>query len=267
MRRFRSPEPRDREYDSADSAHRADSDNLTLEDQLQLPENLAGKSLISSDHNTMYSISDSGVMILPVGNLNQYPRLSASVEDLVFRGNFCDRNVTTQTFTITDPGGGHTPFSISTTTSGITDFAVQRRHPGDGTRYRSIPTRSPARRAPLRRSSTSRSSAAVNLPPAVRVLINSQRPVAARDRLSMFPARWWTCWPIPSASSITCCARTRTRCWYSTRANNTQKATLRTCTTPTRHGHHLRSAGSSGRLRQLAYHERVRSGSAHAASA
>ena len=96
-----------------------DSDNLTLEDQIQLPENLAGKSLLSADNNTMYAISDSGIMILPVGNLKSYPRLSASVEDVVFRGNFCNRNIATQTLTITDPGGGHTPFSISTTTPGI----------------------------------------------------------------------------------------------------------------------------------------------------
>ena len=37
------------------------SDNLTLVEQLQLPENLAGKAVLTSDHNTMYSISDSGI--------------------------------------------------------------------------------------------------------------------------------------------------------------------------------------------------------------
>src|SRR6202034_2931571 len=79
-----------------------DSDNLTLEDRIQLPENLAGKSLLSADNNTMYSISDSGVMVLPVGTLANYPRLSASAEDLLFLGNFCNRNALTQTFTITD---------------------------------------------------------------------------------------------------------------------------------------------------------------------
>jgi hypothetical protein len=68
----------------------------------------------------MYSISDSGVLVLPVGNLSASPRLSASVEDLLFLGNFCNRNQITQTFTLTDPGGNHTPFSLSTSTAGIT---------------------------------------------------------------------------------------------------------------------------------------------------
>src|SRR5579883_1498734 len=54
-----------------------DSDNLTVRELITLPENLAGKSILSSDHNTMYSVSDSGVLILPVGNLNSYPRLEA----------------------------------------------------------------------------------------------------------------------------------------------------------------------------------------------
>ena len=35
-----------------------DSDNLNVVSRIQLPENLAGKSILTSDHNTMYSISD-----------------------------------------------------------------------------------------------------------------------------------------------------------------------------------------------------------------
>ena len=36
------------------------------------------------------------------------------------RGNFCNRNVITQTLTITDPGGGNTDFQLSTNTQGVT---------------------------------------------------------------------------------------------------------------------------------------------------
>ncbi len=38
-----------------------DADNLTVRDQLQLPENLTGKSLLNKARNTMYSVSESGV--------------------------------------------------------------------------------------------------------------------------------------------------------------------------------------------------------------
>ena len=58
-----------------------------------------------ADNNTMYAISDSGVTVLPVGSLSTPPRVSLlSVEDLLFLGNFCNRNSMTQTFTISDPG-------------------------------------------------------------------------------------------------------------------------------------------------------------------
>jgi len=82
-----------------------DDDNLTVRESLSLPENTAGKSTLKRDGSIMYAVSDSGVLVLPVGSLNQWPRLAASVEDLVFRGNFCDRTVGTQTFVVTDPGG------------------------------------------------------------------------------------------------------------------------------------------------------------------
>ena len=48
-----------------------DSDNLTVRNTINLPENFAGKSVLSSDGSTMYGVSDSGVMVLPVGALIQ----------------------------------------------------------------------------------------------------------------------------------------------------------------------------------------------------
>jgi uncharacterized protein (TIGR03437 family) len=95
------------------------ADNLTVEEQLQLPENLAGKSLLNAARNTMYAVSDSGVMILPVGSLANVHRLAASLEDIVFRGNFCDRQAAVQNLVVSDPGGGSTDFTISTATPGI----------------------------------------------------------------------------------------------------------------------------------------------------
>src|SRR5579863_4545962 len=97
----------------------ADADNLTVRDQLLLPENLAGRSLLNAARDTMYAVSDSGVRILPVGALSSAHRLAASLEDLVFRGNFCYRQPSTQEVVISDPGGGRTEFQISADTAGI----------------------------------------------------------------------------------------------------------------------------------------------------
>jgi uncharacterized protein (TIGR03437 family) len=95
------------------------SSNLTLQQRLQLPENLAGKSVLSSDSNTLYSISESGITVLPVGSLSQQPRVQAQQEDLVFRGSICNQGVTAQQLTIVDPGGNNTPFSLSSDTTGV----------------------------------------------------------------------------------------------------------------------------------------------------
>src|SRR5262249_10859764 len=67
-----------------------DADNLTVRERIQIPENLAGRSIFSSDDSVMYSISDSGVMVLPMAQLDKAPRTVASAEDVVFRGNFCN---------------------------------------------------------------------------------------------------------------------------------------------------------------------------------
>lgn len=82
----------------------ADADNLTVRERLLLAENLSGKSLLSRDGETMYSASQSGVTILPVGQLHREPRVAASASDVTFRGNFCDRNIATQEITITSEG-------------------------------------------------------------------------------------------------------------------------------------------------------------------
>lgn len=100
-----------------------DSDNLTVREQLRLTQSLSGRSVLSANGDTMYSVSDSGLMVLPVGQLyaqgSTVHRLAASQESLLFTGNWCDRNVQTQQFTISDPGGGQTDFSLSTDMPGV----------------------------------------------------------------------------------------------------------------------------------------------------
>ena len=97
-----------------------DADNLTLRESLQLPENLAGRSVLNSSGDTMYSLSDSGVLVLPVGRLQQQHRVTANQEDVVFRNGFCDRGTAVQQLSIVDPGGGSTDFELTASVPGIT---------------------------------------------------------------------------------------------------------------------------------------------------
>jgi len=89
-----------------------DADNLAVRERIQLPENLAGKSIFNSDESVLYAISDSGVMILPMAQLDKAPRVVPSVEDVVFRGNFCNTGPVTQQLDVTDPAGNATPYQI-----------------------------------------------------------------------------------------------------------------------------------------------------------
>ena len=152
-----------------------DAENLRVFGRMWLPENLAGKSVLDSAGNFMYSISDSGILILPVGFLNQAPQIQATVEDLVFRGNFCDRNVQTQEFGLYSPSGAAVDFRLSSDSpavqispdSGVTPAAVTIRV--DPAAFQNIKgTSSIALRI--------ESSAAVNVPNAVRLLLNNREP-------------------------------------------------------------------------------------------
>lgn len=152
-----------------------DADNLRVRDRLQLAEHLAGKSTLTNDGNTMYSISASGVTILPVGSLDRAPRVAATEEDLIFRGNFCDRRVSSQELAIVNPGGGSVDFSLSSTTPGL------RFSPSSGVTPATVRVSvDPAAFQNLKGTLTAlidiKSTNAVNLASPIRVLINNREP-------------------------------------------------------------------------------------------
>lgn len=152
-----------------------DSYNLRLRQRLKLPENTKGRSLLTQDASTLYAVSDSGVLILPVGSLSKAPRIAASARDLVFRGNFCDPNIATQTLTITDPGGGRTPFTISASSPGVKVSPASGVTPANVT-VSVDPSVYQSQKGTVAVTLTLASSAAVNVPDQVRVLINSREP-------------------------------------------------------------------------------------------
>lgn len=93
--------------------HVVDTDNLTVRERIQLPENLGGRSVFSSDMNTLYSISDSGITVFPVGSLAKSPRVSTREEQLLFQATSCDNGTIKQTLNVIDLGGGNTDFTLS----------------------------------------------------------------------------------------------------------------------------------------------------------
>ncbi len=152
-----------------------DADNLTVRESLRLPENLAGRGLLNAQADTLYAVSESGVTILPVGLLGQFHRLAADREDLVFHSSFCQRGGITQTLKIVDPGGGRTAFALGSDLAGVTISPSSGRTPAT-VQVRIDPATFQDRRGTVTGWLTVSSSESVNLPWAVRILVNNQRP-------------------------------------------------------------------------------------------
>ncbi len=208
-----------------------DSDNLNVREQYYLPENLAGKSLLSGDSNTMYSISDSGVLVIPVGNLIGVPRVAAEKEDVRFSGNFCDRRVTSQQIMITDPGGGNTPFALITSAAGVTIS------PSTGVTPASVqisvdPNAFQNQKGTAVATIAITSSTAANVPPSIRVLVSVKDP-DQRGTVVNVPGKLVDILPDPARNRFYVLRQDRNQILVFDGVNNTQIATLRTSNVPT----------------------------------
>lgn len=169
--------------------HVMDADNLTVRERIQLPQMMSGRSLFSSDMTKVYSVSDSGVLVLPVASLATAPQLAALQEDVVFQSDICTRSVISQSINLVDLGGGNTDFTLSvpsgtsgirlSQTSGTTPATV--RIDVDPTVFQ---TNSGTTTVMLSLSSSN----AVNIPFPVRLLINT-RDLSQRGQIVNVPGK------------------------------------------------------------------------------
>ncbi|MEQ1885158.1 MAG: hypothetical protein ABL967_08860 [Bryobacteraceae bacterium] len=94
--------------------HVMDTDNLTVRERIQIPERLAGKSLMTSDGEVMYSASISGVTVFPIGQLPQTARIGTTQEDVLFRtADFCNATLLGQTLDVISLGSTPTDFKLT----------------------------------------------------------------------------------------------------------------------------------------------------------
>ncbi|MEQ1946823.1 MAG: hypothetical protein ABL995_06530 [Bryobacteraceae bacterium] len=155
--------------------HIVDTDNLTVQERLQLPQNLSGKSVLSIDQNTMFSASEGGVVILPVGSLPSTPRVAAQQEDILFAADACNRLVLTQTLDIITLGTVPTDFTLSLP-AGITGVSLSATSGVAPAQVRITidPSAFQGAKGTTAIPLTITSSTGVNLPAPVRILINTR---------------------------------------------------------------------------------------------
>ncbi len=77
-----------------------DPDNLLIKLGLQLPENLSGQMVINKAGDTIYGLSESGFIILPVGQLSQNPLAQVNSQIVLLTSDQC--GVTTTQSAVTD---------------------------------------------------------------------------------------------------------------------------------------------------------------------
>jgi len=151
------------------------ADNLAVQQNLQLAENTTGKSVLTAKSDMLYTISDSGVTVFPVGYMNSFNRVQASKPDLVFRGNLCATSVNTQQVTILDPGGNQTDFTLTPSVAGV----YLSRYAGTTPATITVtvdPVVFQNQTGTVTASIAIASSLAINVPDPIRILINSQGP-------------------------------------------------------------------------------------------
>jgi len=152
-----------------------DADNLRIRERIQLPEHLAGKSALSLDGSTLYAVSASGVAIIPVGAFSRAPRVVPTEEDIVIRGNFCDRRAASYEIGIVSPGGIPADFTLSVNTPGV------RVTPSAGVTPATVritvdPNYFQDLKGTVAATIEIKSIAAINQPPSVRVILNNREP-------------------------------------------------------------------------------------------
>ncbi|WP_321477648.1 hypothetical protein [uncultured Paludibaculum sp.] len=208
----------------------ADADNLAVRERVKLPEHLAGKGILSSDGSMMYALSESGIMMLPVGNLAGSPRVVTAQEDLVFRSSFCNPGVVTKELTIVDPSGAQTDFSLSTTTAGISISPSSGKTPMT-VKVAIDPSSFQNQHGTLSATIKVKSRTAVNIPSPVRVLINLQDP-DQRGTLQNVPGTLVDVLADPFRNRFFVLRQDTNQVLVFDGSNYTQLATLRTGNTP-----------------------------------
>ncbi len=157
--------------------HILDTDNLTVRERINLAENLGGRSVFSSDMNTLYAISDSGVTVLPVGSFASAHRVATEEEQLQFLSANCNSGLLTQTLHVIDLGGGHSDFTLSlpANTNGIQISPPSGTTPAQVT-VQVDPTAFNSQSGTTVVPLSITSNASIGIPSTVRLLINTKSP-------------------------------------------------------------------------------------------
>jgi uncharacterized protein (TIGR03437 family) len=115
------------------------TDNLLIQLGLQIQETQRGKMVITADSSTIYSVSESGFLVLPIGTLPQSPILAPDANVALLASDQCGLTASQNTAVIPvrNAGGGRTPTVaaqvMTATATSTTTRVTARPYGGDVT--------------------------------------------------------------------------------------------------------------------------------------
>ena len=97
-----------------------DPDNMLIQLALEVPENLAGKMVMSSDGSAIYAISQSGFVVLPVAAIRSSPIANTSTNVVLLTNDQCGVTAQTQSSTVGIQNDGQGRLTVSATLQSTT---------------------------------------------------------------------------------------------------------------------------------------------------
>ena len=100
------------------------SSSLTPQLGLRLAEQVTTKIIASPDGENLFAASTSGLMVIPIGQLNNLPILDVSSTNVVLSRDTCNRTIASATVQIRNAGGGRMTFAASVNSTSPTAAAT-----------------------------------------------------------------------------------------------------------------------------------------------
>ncbi|MCU1238016.1 MAG: hypothetical protein JWP63_5983 [Candidatus Solibacter sp.] len=166
-------------------------DTMLIQLGIKLPQNLRGKMVITSDGATVYAISESGFMVLPVGTLRNQPLAVPDSNVALLANDQCGATAgqNTAVIPVRDVGGSRITVTVQVQTASTTSATVRataKTYGGDVTaQFSTVAARTLGTAAPDQL--LIQAAEAINIIPTVRVFQNNRN---TESRGTILPIDW-----------------------------------------------------------------------------
>ncbi len=93
---------------------------------LRLPEAVTSKIISSTDGQSLFALSTSGLMIIPIGQLSRMPILDVSTTNVVLSVDICNRTIATTEVEVRNVGSGRMTFAATVNNQNAPMVVAQR---------------------------------------------------------------------------------------------------------------------------------------------